>query len=110
MRAPWQPGYTPAPGAQPVSRTSPARLRIGKTDATFTLNFSTRSSMVLQYHTFIRFGHDSYADIMETMCSNARSLAQKIAGVGELSLIGAEEKQLPLVDFRPSLVFPNPEA
>ena len=32
---------------------------LGKTDATFTLNFSTGSAMVLaQYYNFVRFGHD----------------------------------------------------
>src|SRR3954469_20070213 len=34
---------------------------LGKTDATFTLNFSTGSSMVLaQYYNFVRFGHEGY--------------------------------------------------
>ena len=41
---------------------------LGKTDATFTLNFSTGSAMVLaQYYNFVRFGHDGYRYIMETM-------------------------------------------
>ncbi len=35
---------------------------LGKTDETFTLNFSTGSAMVLaQYYNFVRFGHDGYA-------------------------------------------------
>ena len=35
---------------------------LGKTDATFTLNFSTGSSMVLaQYYNFVRFGREGYA-------------------------------------------------
>ena len=34
---------------------------LGKTDATFTLNFSTGSAMVLaQYYNFVRFGHTGY--------------------------------------------------
>ncbi|HEY6887336.1 MAG TPA: glutamate decarboxylase, partial [Solirubrobacter sp.] len=34
---------------------------LGKRDATFTLNFSTGSSMVLaQYYNFVRFGHQGY--------------------------------------------------
>ena len=46
---------------------------LGKTDATFTLNFSTGSAMVLaQYYNFVRFGHDGYRYIMETMQANTR--------------------------------------
>src|SRR4051794_15462520 len=41
---------------------------LGQRDATFTLNFSTGSSMVLaQYYNFVRYGHDGYRLIMETM-------------------------------------------
>src|SRR3954451_6525168 len=41
---------------------------LGKTDATFTLNFSTGSSMVLaQYYNFVRFGKHGYRVIMEIM-------------------------------------------
>ena len=41
---------------------------LGKTDATFTLNFSTGSSMVLaQYYNFVRFGKAGYRRIMEIM-------------------------------------------
>ena len=75
---------------------------LGKRDATFTLNFSTGSAMVLaQYYNFVRFGHDGYRYIMETMQQNARDLAKRIAGIGEFELIGAEdEEQLPLVAFK----------
>ena len=53
---------------------------LGKTDATFTLNFSTGSAMVLaQYYNFVRFGHEGYRYIMETMQANAQALAQRIA-------------------------------
>ena len=35
---------------------------LGKTDATFTLNFSTGSAMVLaQYYNFVRYGRAGYA-------------------------------------------------
>src|SRR5215208_6369654 len=52
---------------------------LGKKDATFTLNFSTGSAMGLaQYYNFIRFGHDGYRYIMETMQANAQSLAKRI--------------------------------
>ncbi len=75
---------------------------LGKTDATFTLNFSTGSSMVLaQYYNFVRFGHEGYRYIMETMQANARLLAQRITDIGEFELVGAEDaEQLPLVAFR----------
>jgi len=75
---------------------------LGKRDATFTLNFSTGSAMVLaQYYNFVRFGHDGYRYIMETMRQNARDLAKRVADIGEFELIGAEdEEQLPLVAFK----------
>ena len=75
---------------------------LGKTDATFTLNFSTGSAMVLaQYYNFVRFGHDGYRYIMETMQANARALAKRIADIGEFRLIGDEgDEQLPLVAFQ----------
>jgi glutamate decarboxylase len=74
---------------------------LGKRDATFTLNFSTGSSMVLaQYYNFIRFGHEGYRYIMETMQANARMLAERIAADGYFELIGDGEEQLPLVAFR----------
>ena len=75
---------------------------LGKTDATFTLNFSTGSAMVLaQYYNFVRFGFRGYAFIMETMQANARALAQQIAGIGEFELVGHDgAEQLPLVAFQ----------
>jgi glutamate decarboxylase len=75
---------------------------LGKRDATFTLNFSTGSSMVLaQYYNFARFGHDGYRYIMETIKYNARTLAKEIEAIGEFELIGGEhEEQLPLVAFK----------
>ena len=75
---------------------------LGKTDATFTLNFSTGSAMVLaQYYNFVRFGVTGYRYIMETMQANARGLAQRIADIGEFQLVGHEgAEQLPLVAFQ----------
>ena len=75
---------------------------LGKRDATFTLNFSTGSAMVLaQYYNFIRFGHAGYGYIMETMKENARLLAERIEGCGEFEMIGNEDdEQLPLVAFQ----------
>src|SRR5881398_440885 len=75
---------------------------LGKRDATFTLNFSTGAAMVLaQYYNFVRFGHDGYRYITETMQANARALAERIAAIGDFRLIGSEDdEQLPLVAFQ----------
>jgi glutamate decarboxylase len=75
---------------------------LGKRDATFTLNFSTGASMVLaQYYNFVRFGHDGYRYLMETMQANARALSERIEAIGEFRLIGsASDEQLPLVAFQ----------
>jgi glutamate decarboxylase len=75
---------------------------LGKRDATFTLNFSTGSSMVLaQYYNFVRYGHDGYRYIMETMQHNARALAERIRATGHFELVGdPDAEQLPLVAFR----------
>ena len=49
---------------------------LGKTDATFTLNFSTGASMVLaQYYNFVRLGREGYTYVMQQMQQNARALA-----------------------------------
>jgi glutamate decarboxylase len=73
---------------------------LGKRDATFTLNFSTGSAMVLaQYFNFIRFGREGYADLMGTMKENSEKLAKAITGIGPFELVG-EGEQLPLVAFR----------
>src|SRR3954451_14836225 len=75
---------------------------LGKRDATFTLNFSTGSSMVLaQYYNFVRYGHDGYRFIMETMQRNARALAEEIVAIGQFELVGEPgAEQLPLVAFK----------
>ena len=50
---------------------------LGKKDATFTLNFSTGSAMVLaQYFNFIRFGRSGYEYLMETMKNERREARQ----------------------------------
>jgi glutamate decarboxylase len=73
---------------------------LGKTDATFTLNFSTGSSMVLaQYYNFVRFGKAGYRRIMEIMQSNAETLAKDIEEIGKFQIVGAGEETLPLVAF-----------
>jgi glutamate decarboxylase len=75
---------------------------LGQRDATFTLNFSTGASMVIaQYYNFIRYGHEGYRVIMETMQSNARALAEKVVAGGDFELVGdANAEQLPLVAFK----------
>jgi glutamate decarboxylase len=73
---------------------------LGKRDATFTLNFSTGSAMVLaQYFNFIRFGRSGYAYLMKLMKDNSEKLAKAIMDIGPFELIG-EGEQLPLVAFR----------
>ena len=73
---------------------------LGKTDATFTLNFSTGSAMVLaQYYNFVRFGKAGYRLIMEIMQQNAEELAADIAGIGPFQIIGEGDETLPLVAF-----------
>jgi glutamate decarboxylase len=74
---------------------------LGKRDATFTLNFSTGSAMVLaQYYNFARLGHAGYRYVMQTMKYNARLLAKELSAC-DLELIGGEDdEQLPLVAFK----------
>jgi glutamate decarboxylase len=73
---------------------------LGKTDATFTLNFSTGSAMVLaQYYNFVRFGKVGYRRVMEIMQANAEALAADIQRLGRFQIIGADEETLPLVAF-----------
>src|SRR6185436_11077047 len=73
---------------------------LGKTDATFTLNFSTGSAMVLaQYYNFVRLGRDGYTYVMEMMQRNSRFLGDRIAEC-DFELIGTDAEQLPLVAFK----------
>ncbi len=73
---------------------------LGETDATFTLNFSTGSAMVLaQYYNFCRFGREGYADIIGAMAKNAAFLSEQIRDLGEFEVIGEDRPQLPLVCF-----------
>jgi glutamate decarboxylase len=75
---------------------------LGKRDATFTLNFSTGSAMVLaQYYNLVRLGREGYRFVMEVLQRNARVLANRIAEGGRFRLIGAADaEQLPLVAFQ----------
>ncbi len=74
---------------------------LGKTDATFTLNFSTGASMVLaQYYNFVRLGRQGYTYVMEQMQQNAAALAANLKESGRFEVIGEGLEQLPLVAFR----------
>jgi len=74
---------------------------LGKTDATFTLNFSTGASMVLaQYYNFVRLGRAGYTYVMEQMQQNAGVLAANLRDSGRFEVIGEDLEQLPLVAFR----------
>jgi len=74
---------------------------LGKTDSTFTLNFSTGSAMVrAQYYNLVRYGHAGYRYILRNMQTNARVLGEKLAAMGHFELIGLDQEQLPLVAFR----------
>jgi glutamate decarboxylase len=75
---------------------------LGKTDATFTLNFSTGSAMVLaQYYNFVRYGFDGYSYIMHTMQANAQALADRVEASKDFRLVGEKgAEQLPLVAFQ----------
>ncbi|MGW3917202.1 pyridoxal-dependent decarboxylase, partial [Streptomyces sp. NPDC005070] len=74
---------------------------LGKTDATFTLNFSTGASMVLaQYYNFVRLGRRGYTYVMKMMQENARALADNLRDSGRFEVIGGDLEQLPLVAFR----------
>jgi glutamate decarboxylase len=74
---------------------------LGKTDATFTLNFSTGAAMVLaQYYMFVRLGREGYTYVMRQMQQNAKALADNLRAGGRFEVIGDDQEQLPLVAFR----------
>jgi glutamate decarboxylase len=74
---------------------------LGKTDATFTLNFSTGSAMVLaQYYTLVRFGKQGYRLVMGAMQANAEQLAARLDDLGKFDLVARGEETLPLVAFK----------
>src|SRR6187431_1852641 len=66
---------------------------LGKTDATFTLNFSTGSSMVLaQYYNFVRLGREGYTHVMTQMQENAQALAAHLQEDGRFEVIGEDQE------------------
>ena len=69
---------------------------LGKTDATFTLNFSTGASMVLaQYYNFVRLGRDGYTYVMKQMQQNAQALAANLRDSGRFEVIGDDAGAAP---------------
>ncbi len=75
---------------------------LGKTDATFTLNFSTGSAMVLaQYFNLIRFGRAGYRYVMQIM-QDEHAAAGLAAGRAQASSrrSAPTRSKLPLVAFR----------
>lgn len=74
---------------------------LGKTDSTFTLNFSTGSAMVLaQYYNLVRYGREGYTYVMQSMKENAEVLADTLEANGRFEVIGRHHEQLPLVAFK----------
>jgi len=74
---------------------------LGKTDATFTLNFSTGAAMVLaQYYAFVRFGKQGFRLVMSIMQENAEELASRLDALGRFDLVARGEETLPLVAFK----------
>jgi glutamate decarboxylase len=73
---------------------------LGERDATFTLNFSGSSALILaQYYNFIRYGHSGYASLVRAMDSNSASLAARLGAEDALELLGGTPR-LPLVISR----------
>jgi glutamate decarboxylase len=73
---------------------------LGEKDATFTLNFSGSSALILaQYYNFVRHGREGYASLIRAMNANAASTAERLAAEDCLELIGGTPK-LPLVIAR----------
>lgn len=74
---------------------------LGKEDATFTLNFSTGSAMLLaQYYQFVRLGRSGYEAVIKLMAENAIELGRRIKDSGYFDLVLEGEPQLPLVAFK----------
>ncbi len=58
---------------------------LGKTDATFTLNFSTGAAMVLaQYYNFVRLGREGYGYVMKAMAAERPRPRREAEGDGSL--------------------------
>ena len=74
---------------------------LGKTDATFTLNFSTGSAMVLaQYYNLIRLRPRGLHVHHGEHAEERGALAEQLQACGPFELIGQDEERLPLVAFK----------
>jgi glutamate decarboxylase len=70
---------------------------LGERDATFTLNFSGSSALILaQYYNLIRFGREGYASLVRAMNTNRDALAARLAEEDALELMDRGPR-LPLV-------------
>jgi glutamate decarboxylase len=73
---------------------------LGERDATFTLNFSGSSALILaQYYNFVRRGRAGYTSFIRTMDTNAAFLAERLGEEDALELLGGQPR-LPLVISR----------
>ena len=73
---------------------------LGERDATYTLNFSGSSALILaQYYNFVRLGHAGYTSLVAMMDKNAASLAARLEEEDALELLGGAPR-LPLVIAR----------
>jgi glutamate decarboxylase len=73
---------------------------LGERDATFTLNFSGSSALILaQYYNFVRFGRAGYASLVRAMDTNADALVARLAAEDALELPEGAPR-LPLVIAR----------
>jgi glutamate decarboxylase len=73
---------------------------LGERDATFTLNFSGSSALILaQYYNFVRHGWEGYASFVRAMDANAAAFADQLGGEDALELLGGAPR-LPLVIAR----------
>ncbi len=70
---------------------------LGSEEATYTLNFSKGSSMIIaQYYNLLRLGRSGYRDIMENALSNAKYLANKMDEIDFFEIIN-KDIQLPII-------------
>lgn len=73
---------------------------LGEEDATFTLNFSTGSAMVIaQYYNLLRFGRAGYVSANRAMREIADHIGAAVDAMDEFEVIWAEPR-LPLVPWR----------
>jgi glutamate decarboxylase len=67
---------------------------------TFTLNFSRPGSQVVgQYYNFLRLGHAGYRQVMHTVSSTARWLADELSNSKRFDVV-SDGSALPVVTFR----------